>query len=472
MAETRVVGYTVDCRTAYKVVCQMENNTQSAPEHERLRALPWVLANGALNAVFAYWSFAGSVFLFFLSELGLPKGQIGAVLALFPFCGVLALGFAPLATRWGWKRVYLAGYGLRKVVWALLLLLPWVLACAGRGASLTFLFAVIAVFALLRAMAETAYYPWSQEFIPNRVRGNFNGISLVLGTLTSTVALFVAGRVIGQGSGLPRYLVLMAAGCVLGLLSVIMMAKVPGGAPRPDAAAPGVHFTNMLQALRDRNFVTYLGGMGCATVGTMLLTSFLPLYVKERMGVAPGTVVMLDMAVVIGGAPSGLVLGWAADRVGSRPVLLPAMAMSLLVPLGWLLLPRHVPHAVAWCVALYFIYGVASSGMAIGAGRWLFNAVIPPERSTAYTAIYYAWIGVTGGVAPLLAGALLSAGGGWQARVGAVVMDGYSLLFFIALVLLAAGWGMYRRVRPDDRYTTRTVMKRLPPALWRLLFPS
>jgi MFS family permease len=444
----------------------VENNIKFRAEQQQFRAMPWFLAHGVLNSIFALWTFGGSVFLLFLNELGLPKGQIGAVLALFPFCGMLALGFAPVATRWGWKRVFLACYGTRKVVMALLLLLPWVLTTAGQTAGLIFLFGVIIVFALLRALAETAFYPWSQEFIPNRVRGKIAGISTMLGMLASGVALGIAGWVIGHGTGLPRFLALIAAGCVLGLLGVMLMGKVPGGAPRPDPVAAGVHGANMVQALRDRNFVAWLGGSGCVTVGTLLFTSFLPLFIKERLGIASGTVVVLDIVVMAGGALAGLLLGWAADRVGSRPVLMPAAAMTLLVPLGWLLLPRQTPHAVAWCAALYFLNGVAAGGVAIAAGRLLFNSVIPPDQSTAYTAIYYAWMGITGGLAPLLAGALLTTCGDWQTRVGVVLVDGHGLLFLGAFLLLAAGWWLYGRVRPDDRHTTRTVLKQLlEPAL-------
>lgn len=187
----------------------------------------------------------------------------------------------------------------------------------------------------------------------------------------------------------------------------------------------------------------------------------MPLYVKDRMGIESGTVVMLDIMVMAGGALAGLFLGWVADRVGSRPVLMPATVLTLLIPLGWLLLPRQIPHAVPWCTTLYLLYGVASSGMGIAASRLLFNGVIPAECSTAYTAIYYAWMGVTGGIAPLLAGALLSTSGNWQIRMSALVIDGHSLLFLLALLLLAAGWWLYGRVRPDDRHTTRTVARQL-----------
>jgi len=451
---------------------QMSIESQNELEREKIRALPWGLAHTVLNSIFALWTFMGSAFLLFLSELGLPKGQIGAVLSLFPFCGLLALGFAPIATRLGRKRVFIACYGTRKFVMAGLLLLPVVLAHAGRGAGLALLFGIIVIFAVLRALAETAYYPWSQEFVPNRVRGIFTAWSTVLGTGASCLALLLAGHIIGSGTGLGRYLVLIGAGCVIGVVGVSLMWKIPGGAPAREAADSGAHVAKMRESLRDRNFAAYLAGMGGVTVGSVLLTSFLPLYAKEQLGLSPGTIVRLDAVVMVGGALSSLIWGWLADRFGSRPVLMPSLALSLVIPAAWLLLPRHVPHAAAWCAAtvpvaatapvaaLYFAYGVASNGIAIGSGRLLFNGVVPPEKNTAYTAIYYAWLGVTGGVAPLMAGGLLSVSARWQTRLGPLSVDGYSLLFLLALVLLAVGGWQYGRVRPDDVHSSRAVLAR------------
>ena len=424
-----------------------------------VRALPWQWASTGLNTVFALWTFAGSVFLLFLSELGLPKAQIGVVLSLFPFCGLLALGFAPVAARWGRKRVFLACYGTRKLVMAGLLLLPLVTHHLGHGAALAYLVAVIALFAVLRALAETAAYPWSQETIPNRVRGRYGAISTVVSTATACVALVIAGRVINGGTGVGRFLLLVGAGCILGVISVVLMAPVPGGRPDPDAPDAGAHLAAMRDALRDRNFVHYLTGLGCVTVGTLLFVSFLPLYLRERLGVAPGVVVTLDTAVMAGSAVGGLLGGWAADRLGSRPILMPALFLNLLIPLVWLLLPRQTPHLVGWCAALYVVYGVASSAVGIGAGRLLFNSVVPPEQNTAYTAICYAWMGLTGGAAPLLAGALLGACGNRRLAVGPVAVDGYHTLFGLAVVLLTLGWWLYGCVKPDDVHTTRTVLR-------------
>ena len=74
---------------------------------------------------------------------------------------------------------------------------------------------------------------------------------------------------------------------------------------------------------------------------------------------------------------------------------------------------------------------------------------MPPEKSGAYLAIYYAWIGLVGGLAPLLAGSMLSATGGWHGRIGPVTLDGYAALFAVAGILLTLGWAPHEPHRSE-----------------------
>ncbi len=439
----------------------MFNASQSEADRAKIRALPWHLAHGAFTSIFFLWTFGGSVFLLFLSELGLPKGQIGIMLSFFPFSGLLALVFAPYATRIGRKRVFLACYSARYFVIINLLLLPWILTHLGQAGGIAFVFGIMIAVAVLRALGETAYYPWSQEFIPNSVRGMYNAIFTALSTFASAAALLVAGKVVGTGTGLERYLWLIGVGTLIGLVGIIVMKWIPGGAPDPSEGTPASHFTNMAEALRNPNLGAYLRGMGGVMVGSVLLTSFLPLYLKEQLGLPAGTVVILDTVVMVGGALSSIFWGWAADRVGSRPVLMSSLGIGLLVPAGWLLLPRQIPNPVIWCGLFYFLYGVVVNGSSIGAGRLLFNGVVPMEKSTSYTAIYYAWMGLTGGIAPLLAGSILSISAGMETQIGIVMINGHTVLFLLAFVLLVYGLVEYGRVKPDDVYTTRAAIRKM-----------
>lgn len=437
----------------------MEKSPPRIGDREKIRALPWALSSGMLNAVFALWTFGGSVFVLFLRELGLPLGQIGVLLSLFPFCGLIALGFAPMAARLGRKRTFIACYGARKWVMALLLLLPGVSFTCGHSAAILFLAGVIVVFALLRALAETAWYPWTQEYVPNHVRGKFSAWSAALGIVASSAALAIAGVVLDRSVGLGRFLWLIGAGSALGFIGVLLMAKVPGGAPVTPSAGGLTHRAGMAAAMRDRNFVNYLVGVAGQTIGMAMLASFLPLFLRDQIGVSAATVVRLDMLAMVGGALASLGLGWLSDRIGSRPILMPALALLALLPLGWLWLPREASQALIGVGVLYVLYGVASHSVLLGAGRLLNNDVAPRDKSTAYMAIYYAWLGLAGGIAPLLAGGVLATcADGRLARFG-VGRDGYSVMFALALVFLAAGWFFFGRVRPDGPHTTRTAVR-------------
>jgi MFS family permease len=439
----------------------MQTKKTIPSEEVKLKALPWNLVNGMLTNIFYLLTFGGSVFLFFLTELGLPKGQIGTLLSFFPFCGLVALGFAPVASRLGRKKVFMSCFGSRYFVMASLLMLPFLLTEVGRTVGIVFLFGVIIIFAILRALGETAYYPWSQEFIPNFVRGRYIAVNSVLSTIASGAALLIAGIIIQTHTGLGRFLFLIGVGCLIGFIGLLVMWKVPGGEPIHTTESFGDHLANMARAMRDQTFVSYLGGLVGVTVGTILLTSFLPLYITEQIGLPAGTVVTLDAIVMVGGALSSLLWGWGADRLGSRPVLMFTMGLSLLVPLGWLILPRQILQAVVWCGGLYFLFGVTSVGVAIAAGRLVFNEVIPQEKSTAYTAIYYTSLGLSGGISPIFAGNILGLLAGWRTKAGPFIVDGYWMLFLLALILTIFGWQQFSRIKPDGDPDIRLKLKRI-----------
>jgi MFS-type transporter involved in bile tolerance (Atg22 family) len=426
--------------------------SRAHPEaRQKYRALPWSLAHIALNNFFYVWSFGGTVFLLYLNEMGLSKDQIGLLLSAFPFTGLLALVLGPSVARWGRKRVYLLGFGLRKPVMFLLVLLPWLQRSAPAGLVVGFLFAVILVVALLRAFAETGYYPWLQEFVPNAVRGKFGALSTVLLTITSMIAVYIASRALERSGLTPTFTGLLTVGVVIGLVGVAAMFFVPGGAPivSPKGQPRLVHLTSLVDALRDRNYAYFLGGMGFYTLGVYIFTSFLPLYLKEQIGISDAFIVRMDMAAMLGGAIASIISGVAADRLGSRPVLMPGLAASVFVPLGWLFVPAYLPHATGASAVLYFVFGATSVSASIAASRLLFNRVIPVEKNTQYTSIYYAWAGLTGGLAPLLGGQLLAGLGDWRVGSGFLALDAFRLLFLVSMLSFGLSFVLYRRVIPD-----------------------
>jgi MFS family permease len=414
-----------------------------------MRGLPWSLAANAMNAVFAQFTFFGSVFILFLSELSISNTQIGFLLSLFPFMGLVALFIAPAVARFGYKRTYVTFWGIRKAVTALLLLVPWVLHEFGQQAAVVFITLITAGFGLCRAIAETGYYPWIQEFVPGSIRGKYSANNNVISSLTSMAAVAVASYVLGLSAGLDRFMLLFALGVVFGFLCVWMFSRIPGGAPVRGDSAHRSTYRDMLKAARDPNLLLYLAGIALITFGTGPLYSFLPIFMKEQIGLSESGVVSLANAALIGGLVTSYLLGWSADRYGSKPVMLSGVLMKMLLPVAWLLMPRQSDFSLAVALIIAFFQGIAGIAWMVGAGRMLFVSVVPADRKSEFMAVYYAAAGIIGGVSQVLGGGLLDAFSDISGQFLFITLDPFTPLMIGSIVLPLLSLLIFRRVRAD-----------------------
>ena len=93
---------------------------------EKMRGLPWALSGHTANAIHLNLALAGPVFMVFMETLDLEKDQMGLVLSIIPFFGVLSLVLARPAARGGFKRVFLSMWTLRTFILAAMIFLPWI----------------------------------------------------------------------------------------------------------------------------------------------------------------------------------------------------------------------------------------------------------------------------------------------------------------------------------------------------------
>ena len=243
------------------------------------------------------------------------------------------------------------------------------------------------------------------------------------------LVLGAAGLVIARFSGLTRFEILIAVGVVFGLVSAGLYVLVPGGAKSRETEGLGRTFRTIFAAVRGRNYVYFVIGLGLATLGLTSLFAFAPLYLKESVGLAPSRVVWLDVAQFFGALVSVYLWGWASDRYGAKPVMLSNLTLALVLPVAWFLMPRHHAWSVEIAMAVAFAAGVANIGWTVSFSRYLFVTALPPEHKTAYVAVFYTLFGLLAGVGPLGAGALLKACGGLGAQMGVLTVDAYTPFF-------------------------------------------
>jgi len=417
-------------------------------DEQRMRRIPWSLAFGATSTVFGVLTYFGPAFVLFLSELGLSKTRIGFLLSLLPFAGPISLIIASAVARIGVKRVFLTFYTSRKLVTACLLFTPWVQANHGIHAAFAYVAVVVGLFAICRAVAETAIYPWFQEIVPHSFRGRYQGLSHITSLLASALALAWASQVMGRAPGMDGFLALIGVGVAFGLGSALCATQIPGGAPvrEPNRA----HFRSLRAALRDPNLRLYLVGTGIAsTVIATSLSAFVPLFMKEQVGLTDGQILLLQVFGSLAGLLSAYLWGWAADRRGSKSVTLASLYLMLLPALWLILMPRHDSMSFLLAAVAAILIGVASTGRAVGDTRLLYVDVVPPAKRTEYMAIYYAWMGVVGGLGPVVVGMGLDALRGLRGSWSVFSLDPYTPLFAVGSALLLAGTLVLSRLRTE-----------------------
>ena len=421
---------------------------------EKLRGLPWSISANVANTVFVQFTFFGSVFPLFLSQLGLSKSQMGFLFSLMPFCGLLALFLAPAAARFGYKNFYMVFWGTRKIFTAMLLFTPWVLASFGAQGALIFVSVITTVFAVCRAAAETARIPWVQEYVPGAMQGKYTATSNIFTSLTGFLSVAVAGYILGLSQDLASFMLLIGGGVFFGFVSVWLTSFIPGGAPagRSDGARPR---RDLRDALRDRNFLLYLLGVSVIVLATTPVASFLPLYMQDEVGLGAGNVVLLQMGSLLGALLTSYLWGWAADRYGSKPVMLSGINLRLLIPLLLMVIPTNSTWSLPAALAIYFLQGAADMGWGVGSTRLLYVSVVPAEKKGDYLALYSAWVGITGGVSQLAGGWALDAARGLSGQMGFVTISAYTPLFVAGFVLMLLCNWIFRSVRGDNQYGMR-----------------
>ena len=420
---------------------------------EKLRLLPWSLAGNAANAVYAQLTFFGSVFILFLSQLGLSKATIGTLLSLIPFFCLVSLFVAPAVTRVGYKRVFAICFGIRTFVTLGLLFTPWVLVHFGPDGLLWTVVTVISMFSVFRAIGMTAGNPWTQEYVPAAVRGKYVALSEILVGSTGFLAITAAGAFLGRNPDLRDYGLLFAVGIIAELVCIWAYTHVPGGAPQTGSHVDSASPLNLVRAAANPDLFNYLVGAGLVVLASAGLGSFVFLFMREAVGLNPGQVVRLQGATLVGGLLTSYVWGWAADRYGSRPVALLGLYAKAVLPIFWFLMPR----GSAWTLPIAFgtaaWQGFANMGWAVGSTRLLYADVVPLEKSASYMTVYFASFSIIEGLSQLLSGRLLDSTAGLHGRWLGLTIDAYSLLFAAGVVLPLLGSLALRRVHAHGSVT-------------------
>jgi hypothetical protein len=385
------------------------------------------------------WQVAlGTPLVLFAQQLGASSAQIGVLASLVLLLTPLQVFSTALLSRLGFKRLMLAGWGLR----SLLLLIPVAVALVAwvqgpRAWMSNALLGSIFVFCVFRAIGLAANLPWFYSIIPVAVRGRyFANESIMLGSASVLILVISAASF----AALPVYgaLALQFGAALAGsFLSWLALRKLPDG-PRPALSSlRSVLWATPRLLFAPTEFRRYLGISLVYWIVSVPMATFVPYYLKSNALLSPGWVMTLEIIRYFGMMMAAQLIQRKIDVVGARPYLLASLALSLLLAVYWLVRLHGGFQNPFALVAAYVVLGVAGTAWTVGNAKYL-PKVSAGEESTLMIAIHGAATALAGGLATVAWGRLLQSPDG---------TSGISLIRFEALfavLLVGSAFASYR----------------------------
>ena len=407
----------------------------------------------------------GPVLILFLDALKLDKAHIGVLLSLPLFFQVLSIFIAPLVERIGYKRSCIIFFTIRTSILFGLLYTPTVAANHGPHGAFLWVGFIMLVFSVSLVAGLTAGGPWSQEVLPTNIRSKVIALNTFLCSIMVLGGTWFAGYWIERSKGLSGFMFLIALGAGVGLFAVASHSFFPGGDKIKRASHSKEHYLNMLKAFKDKDFVGLLFGIAIFIFIVQGVGSFVPLFMKDIIGIESGKVVHLTMWTMAGTIIAVYFWGWAADRFGGKPVFVTGVMFHILMPFLWYAIPRNAGNvSFYFAVAVSFIGGLVCVAYLIGIDRYLFLTIFPPDKKTSYHSVWFGWTGFFAGLGPLAVGFGLKSFGWLDASDFVflhIKVNSFLPIFAAHIILPVAAIYIIGKIKADSETTTKQFVGQL-----------
>ncbi len=372
-------------------------------DYDKLRRIPFLYAFHIFNTVGLLCTVITPLALY-AAELGVPKDRIGLLGGILPFAQVLCILFLPLAMQYSQRHIAAYAYGGRY-----LFILPWLAApLLIDQPDLVFwiLFGSMALFSIGRTIAETALWPWSQEYMPKQFRGRISGTAALLVLPAALFSSLLVQLWLDSRTGIDRFFPVILTGVVFGLFGAAALLGLGGGKPRPSSARGFSAIRSMKKPASDGNFWIFLYSSGTQYFVYSLINLFLVLYFRDRLGISSGQLVLMAALGPLGGAIGAVVSGWFVDRYGTRAIRVIMQGLQVLLLFALLLVNADLPGVQIIAGAFFFLFGLLVHSSITAGGIYMLNYV-PPADKENYMTLAYTTDGIIGGGAVFLSGFLL-----------------------------------------------------------------
>ena len=420
-------------------------STAELSDYAKLRRLPFYYGYSVLTAT-AVLCTVGAPLVLYSAELGIDKDRIGLIGGILPLFQILGVASLPVVLRFGTRRVAALALIARYLCLLPLFLAPLYIATPDIAFAL--ILGAIVSFAICRTLSEAAATPWSQEFIPRPVRGQISGKIALAYLPVALIGSYLIQLWLDGQSGIERFYPVFATGILVGIAGGFSLLGLGGGQPRPTRGSVSSALRQLATPLQDRNFLAFLYSSGTQYLVFSALNVFLLLFVRERLGISSGQIVLMAALIPVGGAAGSFIAGWFIDRHGTRAIRITLQSFQVLMLIALPFLHNGVPGIDLLTGGAFFLFGFLVQGSIVAGNVYMLNYVPQTERES-YMSLAYSSDGIFGGGLTILAGILVHQLEQSSIIVGSATLGGFEVLFLAGAFVTASSAFTFARLKEE-----------------------
>jgi MFS family permease len=397
---------------------------------------------------------SGVILTAFALHLGASNIMIG-VLASAPFLAQLLQGPAILLVERlrQRKRISVISSVIGRTMLALMAVAVFLPPGMAIGAV------VVAQFILcgMSAIGSCAWNAWLRDLAPQERLGAIIARRTVYATVIALVAGLAAAFTLerappGSSGRSLLFTILYLVGCVSGLISAVVVARMPEPEMPPRPLEPLGLIALLREPLRNRNFRRLVAFLSSWQFAVNLATPFFTVFLVRQLGFEMTFVMILSVVSQVANLVALRSWGTLSDRFANKSVLTlvaPTYIVCIVGMIGASQIESR-PWLIVYLVGLHFYMGMAVAGVTLATTNIALK-LSPKGSATAYVATSAFASAFAAGIAPILGGLFADFFAArrfellirWTSPKGVILLSPLRLSNWDFYFLMAAVLGLY-----------------------------
>lgn len=459
-----------------KSLSSLAHTDTSLTQQQAQSGLRWLNIHGVTVQSMTALQGGGPFLAAFVIALGASNYEIGLITSI-AFIGEFMQipGLYMLKIFMKRRAIAVVTGFLYRLLWALIILTPFLFAHRG----VTFVITCLTASALVSGLMTPAWNSLIREMVPRDIMGRFFTRRLMYSSASAILLTMSGGYFIDfWGKNSPdttpyAYSVLFSIGLLFGIVSIYAISRFPERTMTADKETTMIEL--LLDPLKDENFRRLLAFTGTWTFAINLASPFFIVYMMKRLELSLTLVTTLIITSQVVNLVFLRIWGKLVDRYSNKSVLAVSGPLFLFSILAWIFTTMPEKHNYTFMIlfVIHILNGISMSGVSASTASIALK-LSPDGRAHGYLTAYGLIGAVTGAVAPLVGGIFSDffatrelsltinwAAPGKQVSWNALNLQALDFLFLFAFLVGFLSIHLISRVKEQGEVTEKEIITQL-----------